>query len=339
MSNQRDTTWDAIKGIGIILMVVGHSGCPMYIRNFIYLFHMGLFFYISGKFLKVNRGGQIIDFLKRKVKGLYKPFVVWSIIFTVLHNLFYKFGWYNDIYSIKQLVWSVVKVFAFKDVSENLIGPIWFLKSLFFGSVLTYIICLIPKRSVQMFIVIILYVVSWYLGEHYLPYLINREIGIVIAIYLGFLLKDWVPVCNKLHLILLILILSFSAFFVKIDVVGCIWGPLGALPILTLLGVVFMFNIVTFIKNKFDIVFNGLSYLGKQSIYILILHWTAFHILSSILVSCGIGRADSLTNTTVLSDLNSNIWFLPYSLLGILVPLIYPVLKHKITTIINSKNT
>lgn len=227
----------------------------------------GAFLLYKWKILKSQSGGQIIDFLKRKVKGLYKPFVVWSIIFTVLHNLFYKFGWYNDIYSIKQLVWSVVKVFAFKDVSENLIGPIWFLKSLFFGSVLTYIICLIPKRSVQMFIVIILYVVSWYLGEHYLPYLINREIGIVIAIYLGFLLKDWVPVCNKLHLILLILILSFSAFFVKIDVVGCIWGPLGALPILTLLGVVFMFNIVTFIKNKFDIVFNGLSYLGKQSIY------------------------------------------------------------------------
>lgn len=58
MSNKRDTTWDAIKGIGIILMVVGHSGCPIYIRNFIYLFHMGLFFYVSGKFLKVNRGGE-----------------------------------------------------------------------------------------------------------------------------------------------------------------------------------------------------------------------------------------------------------------------------------------
>lgn len=38
---QRDLTWDAIKGIAIMLMVVGHSGCPSYLRNFIYLFHMG----------------------------------------------------------------------------------------------------------------------------------------------------------------------------------------------------------------------------------------------------------------------------------------------------------
>ena len=28
---QRDQTWDAIKGIAILLMVVGHSGCPYYL--------------------------------------------------------------------------------------------------------------------------------------------------------------------------------------------------------------------------------------------------------------------------------------------------------------------
>ena len=293
----------------------------------------GPFLLCKRKILESQSGGQIIDFLKRKVKGLYKPFVTWGIIFTILHNFFYKLGWYNDFYSIEQLFKSIVKVFAFKDVSENLIGPIWFLKSLFFGSVLTYIICLIPKRNIQLFVVVLLYVVSWCLGEHYLPYLINREIGIVIAIYLGFLLKDWTPVCNKLHLILLILILTISAFFVKIDVVGCIWGPFAAFPILTFIGVVFMFNIVAFIKNKSEIVFKYLSYLGKQSLYILILHWTAFHLLSSVLASSGIGCPGSLTKQTVLSGINLNFWFLPYSLTGVLVPLIYPVLKNKIMRI------
>jgi predicted tellurium resistance membrane protein TerC len=32
------------KAIGIILMVVGHSGCPQMLSKFIYLFHMPLFF-------------------------------------------------------------------------------------------------------------------------------------------------------------------------------------------------------------------------------------------------------------------------------------------------------
>lgn len=45
---ERNVTIDIMKGIGIILMVVGHSGCPSFLRNFIYTFHMPLFFMISG---------------------------------------------------------------------------------------------------------------------------------------------------------------------------------------------------------------------------------------------------------------------------------------------------
>lgn len=77
-----------------------------------------------------------------------------------------------------------------------------------------------------------IYVTYWYLGEHYLPYLINREMGIVVVIYLGFILKDWVPACNRLCFCLLTLVLGIFAFFVKIDVVGCIWGPFAAFPFL-----------------------------------------------------------------------------------------------------------
>ena len=55
---QRDSTWDAVKGIGIILMVIGHSGCPTFLHDFIYLFHMGLFFFVSGRYLKM--GGAIL---------------------------------------------------------------------------------------------------------------------------------------------------------------------------------------------------------------------------------------------------------------------------------------
>lgn len=43
VGGQRDTTLDCIKGYGICLMVCGHSGFPY--RNWIYLFHMALFFY------------------------------------------------------------------------------------------------------------------------------------------------------------------------------------------------------------------------------------------------------------------------------------------------------
>ena len=48
MRNNRDKSLDIAKAICIILMVVGHSGCPTYLHDFIYMFHMPCFFFVSG---------------------------------------------------------------------------------------------------------------------------------------------------------------------------------------------------------------------------------------------------------------------------------------------------
>lgn len=50
MSNIRDTRIDALKGILIVLVVLGHSGNDV-IHNVVFLFHMPCFFMISGYFI------------------------------------------------------------------------------------------------------------------------------------------------------------------------------------------------------------------------------------------------------------------------------------------------
>jgi len=71
---KRDQTWDIVKGIGIILVVIGHSGCPAYLKHFIYLFHMGLFFFISGMFLSNPNLNNLKQFTQKKLNRLYIPF-------------------------------------------------------------------------------------------------------------------------------------------------------------------------------------------------------------------------------------------------------------------------
>ena len=56
MAKQRDPVIDSMRGIGIVLMVLGHSGFPG--TDFIYLFHMALFFMLSGWFFSL-RGGPV----------------------------------------------------------------------------------------------------------------------------------------------------------------------------------------------------------------------------------------------------------------------------------------
>ena len=73
------------KAIGIILMVIGHSGCPLLLFRFIYLFHMPLFFICSGIFFGgISTKGDAFVFFKKRVHGLYFPFDILCSFFLFI---------------------------------------------------------------------------------------------------------------------------------------------------------------------------------------------------------------------------------------------------------------
>ena len=49
---RRNPVFDIMRGIGILLVVLGHAGFPF--SGWIYLFHMPLFFLLSGWFTNRN---------------------------------------------------------------------------------------------------------------------------------------------------------------------------------------------------------------------------------------------------------------------------------------------
>ena len=69
----------------------------------------------------------------------------------LLHNVFYSLGWYQDEYSMIFTLKKLLMIVLFKDM-ENLLAPLWFLSSLFKGLVITYIVCLIPKKWLHLFV-------------------------------------------------------------------------------------------------------------------------------------------------------------------------------------------
>ena len=125
----RDEIWDVMKGIGIFLMVLGHSGSPSFLRVFVYAFHMPLFFMISGLLIKQVYFDNKISFLKKRVKSLYLPCVKWSIIFILLHDVFFVLGiihpYYGYMghgsgwYSINDLFYKIVVVVLTMNNSEH----------------------------------------------------------------------------------------------------------------------------------------------------------------------------------------------------------------------------
>ena len=142
----RDDKITIAKAIAIMLMVICHAGLPHFLGQFITMFHMPLFFFVSGYCFKDKYLNDMKRFCINKVKGLYLPFVKWSLLFLILHNVFFYLNIYNDVYGargevsqlyeLKDVVKNVAKIVLTMNETEQLLGGFWFLKSLFIGSFL-----------------------------------------------------------------------------------------------------------------------------------------------------------------------------------------------------------
>ena len=137
MEKQRNVVFDAIKALAIVLVVYAHSiqylsGCDYWnneVFQFIYSFHMPLFFVISGFFISSALKLSWKDFLIKKGISLLLPCLVWTIIFSCLDFQ----GWHKMIMTIfNPLHWKL-----------------WFLKGLFIVQLVVYICIRLSTRFLK----------------------------------------------------------------------------------------------------------------------------------------------------------------------------------------------
>lgn len=137
----RDVTIDTLKGVSIILVVLGHVIQYIYAPNnyddnwifkVIYSFHMPLFFFVSGYLTGYK--DTTIDWLIHRGARLVIPFVIWI-------PLDYVIGGGR---SLSNLV--VIFKRVFRDPSD---GGLWFLWVLFLCCVLWFLIDNINKRTMK----------------------------------------------------------------------------------------------------------------------------------------------------------------------------------------------
>ena len=214
------------KALGIVLMVMGHAGCPEYLHDFIYLFHMPLFFFLSAYFFRdakvVDSAGQ---YVVRKFKNLYWPYIKWSIIFLLLHNLFCRIGFYDNSLSWQELFVNVKCSVRGMWQGERMLGAYWFLISLFWESLLFGLIIWIKHKTKSRYFDLIAVVLLFLVG-YYAPIdlLVNREMVILPIFYLGY----WAGThktnfsISRSHLLIALLVclplLCYLATFMKVDV-------------------------------------------------------------------------------------------------------------------------
>ncbi len=339
LPSNRDISFDIAKGIAIILMVVGHSGTSNYIKDFIYLFHISAFYFISGYFFNDKYIGKKKLFIKRKILQLYKPFVIYGIIFLILSPLFFKLHIINDFSNKVVLLKDLFGTIIFKHV-ETLLIPFWFLRSLFTVSIIFLFIrwTFHKYRKKDLFTitsVIILFCIGAFLSikNIHLPSQIQREILVLFFYASGFYIKKYNInfTSNKYIITSLFIALCILAFFFKIDLVGSYFNNIIGLIVSSYIGIYFLISISKYI-SKYNYPSNILSTIGRNTIPILALHFLSFKIITLLIVYIEGLPIEFLSQWPTLHGefMKQTYWWLLYSMIGIIVPLLLSFVKNKI---------
>lgn len=271
------------KGLGILAVVLGHSHPPLFLYQMFYYFHIPLFFFISG-FLH-NENIDILKLFIKKIKAyifIYYTYGLLSLIlFTILLWLQNKFIMNNFLNYLQGLIFVKIDYLA----NSNL----WFLPSLFLSLLFSHFLIKFFFNKNIMFTIIIgvLIILSYLIGSYRNSYFMISTIPIgTLFILLGYLFNKKINLksINKKTLLFISILLgisyyiSYFEFNIYMDIGKSKYSNLMMNIYNACIGILFIV-VLSYIlnKNKF------LEFLGKNSLYIFILHQLFVPIIDNII--------------------------------------------------------
>lgn len=148
----RNPTFSVIKALAIILVVITHSGCPGWLSRFAFQFHVPAFFICAGYFFHAVTPKEEYTFLVRRFRGIYRPYVCWSLLFLCLHNLMFPIGLLSEQFGnaeggvLHPYTWQAFChrffsiIFNMSGQDEFLAGSFWFFRAFFIAGILWLIL-------------------------------------------------------------------------------------------------------------------------------------------------------------------------------------------------------
>ncbi len=234
----RSLYWDIFKGLAIIMIVFGHTGHG---GAFVYLFHLELFFFVTGfLYNEMKYGDQPFTFLQKRIEGAWPRYTVYSIFLALTHNYMVKHGLMapgTDVhYALPQMLTSLFHGMIFQS-PELLAGPMWFVPVWILGAALFGGVVWLARRIGRMKdgIIVLCALLSMGIGYYFIGQGIRLFYGFELSFFVlplfaeGYFLRKYAgDFATKIRgpLVLGLLVVSFIAL--KLFVKNGIWFDLSA---------------------------------------------------------------------------------------------------------------
>lgn len=346
------------KGIAIIAVVLSHTNHGLLdynlfpLKSIVYgIWFVPLFFVLGGFFIKEEKLCNPKGFIKGKMKSLYSLLLYFYIPAVLLHNVFLDIGFYDTVtqYGGKTMVYWEPLTFA-KELllsccfmgREPILGAMWFVYVLLLALIGFSIISFILRkyvdndkyeyvRGILLLAICVISCSATNLCGITIPRC-NNTLTAIWLIYCGYILNQHVKVRydNKWIVVLSCIIIYHIA---------CIQGGVSLntnsyADVLTLtVSTIASLYVICYISRKIEknILGRILAYCGKESFYIMALHFVGFKLLTLILNELDF----NLNLSSLIAPSNGNIFFaILYVVMGVSFPLlfmfIFRLLKSKL---------
>jgi fucose 4-O-acetylase-like acetyltransferase len=271
--NAQRIDWiDQAKGIGILLVVIGHMNIPQELSKIIFSFHMPLFFFVSGYLYNEKKYSlNFKDVWQSKLRSLVWPFVTFTILYLIVSALTNA---HSSIESIDYV--RLIK----GNRSPN--TPLWFLTALFSTEVIFSQIIRFFSIKMAMSLILsmaVIGLVNAYYGHYSL--ILNLDIAFVTVLFfsVGWLVRKYSLDGSYVnHGITMVYILICLAVLIlssltnqRIDIYENVYGNLFFMFLSVFCGVV---SIVLISRQvlRIKVLSIVFKYLGQNSLIILGVH-------------------------------------------------------------------
>ena len=259
---------DVFKGIGIIAVVVGHIWDGL-ISRMIYVFHMPLFFFISGYLSK-----PVMDyraFFTKKVKSLIIPYIVYlSLLYMAFHG-------FPEL-TLKRIAINIARPIIGGRFLGGTLGVFWFVTCLFLTQqIMNYLLVKFERKTVlciMIFFLVLSYINALVFPEFWLPWDANVVLASAPIYYIGYTFKKKVFKLNNIIIFIgIILVCGFTYLYPNnfYDMKKAIYGY----PFITFISSILLIlgvKIAAEYLAEREIFEKPIAELGKASMVIMYLH-------------------------------------------------------------------
>ncbi len=324
-------------------MVLAHTWFNDFASDWINMFHMPLFFFFSGYCFKNKYLSTPFDYFKKKVNGIYIPFVKWSLIFLIFHNVLFHLNIYNGsygylgkvshLYSIKEFGMKLIHIVTALRDNEQLLGGYWFLNTLFWTVLVGFVIIRffqIEKLSNFIATIIVLFISTaaiMYFKVR-LPYFyIGSRESLALTFYItGYYLKSrnsFESFADKTSWLLpaSIIIVTIGTVFSKANMASS--NPSRVVPyfIIAVAGTIGVYSLSKYINSRTRVLKNILIIVGENTLTILTWHFLCFKLISLLIILVHGLPIQRLAEFPVIEEY-SQYYFVLYLLVGVGIPVL-----------------